>query len=1653
MRIGDLIAVPPVQTVIRLEDGRTQPEAIARSFVFTPEVAAHVEVLCAALQKDCGQGYFLHGDFGSGKSHFLSALSALLDRTPGTAILGERHPGLQALLHSGRRYLAVPVSLVQYRASSPLEQILVQNLEAALARHGTRVPLSPLAVFLGHLRDLLTDAGLAAQFAARVPLAPEALPMWLESNPRDAYTHGIAFLREHGLPEPECLVEDRHETFGRALAAVKAKGFTGTLFLIDELSEFLRAKPDARRLNEDARTLQFLGELAGTQPLWLLAAVQESIERTGDIAQVTCRKIKDRFPITFTLGTPHIRELIASRLITRQPGADTAIRGLYDAFRTHFPSFTCPFPQFLAAYPVHPATLALLEGLSDLFSQHRGIVDFVYSQIAGDPQRHIPGILARPATELLTPDSLYEHFTPRLMEYSAFHVFPRHIVPHLDEVIERVLNDPGDRVLARRLVRILVLHRIHPTASTPTVGELAPLTGCLLAAQDPELNAQFVAEAILEPVAAGSRFLVRRAAPTGTRASAWVYELATEQDPAKTLDTRLRAVMDGIPADDSRLLTATLGELPESTAWPGPELLAGPLMRLVPWRGSQRRCLIRLWQAGGAVTAAVPAPETEVDFTLVLSLGTPPPPMPHTAVWQVPPPADPEQLLRENLALYLLLAALQSGNPADAPLLDPARERRHRVAAAAAHVALQALYGGRFVTPAVTVESAALQLRRFERLLEAAAETLLEQRYPRYATIAPRTLTPSPRLYQRLLDSFVAPGSLSLHAARQQGLVEIMDNLATPLGLVELRSGSYAFQPDTQRHPLLTHLLGLLRPAAPTPLPQLREALCRGEFGLPPETLDFLLAALAHAGVVALHSQARIIPLDFLHLAAAGGLAADAVSLGELIPETQRALLVTECAFLAPQGADWTQSFGLKQQREAWQSLCRFRDKQLEQLRTVRARLAAVAEYSAFQPLGLPRQYQRVQTLQDLLADTQTSLPAREGLEHFLAAWRGSGLAADDVAGVQALAHFFAQHADAFIFMDHYLRHRAVAQAAADSPDLQRLHRSALERLLDPRLLDDETRPPQLATAFQAFRDAYARAYAEAHQRHQHPPEPDLGRQGRRVLELLQRLATIPELDKPTGLDALLQQLTAAGRNRCERQVAELLRRTPVCDCGFDMHAAALEPAPVPVEPCSLLDSALTAYAHTLGQPHFVAALQARAVALQDAAPTTAVRLERLLTRLTQPADQLTGGRLPDCLDPETLNDVAQALRGNVPMATRRLDDFARQLQGRRLQPAQVQAAFANWLGTVASGSLIAVDGDAAASASAPTPAWWPLTRPELSDLHPRAIESGRVLASLLETHFPAASLRHCLLPMANADLARLLAGEPFHLQFLREAWLLLADRVLSVQGERLPAAAGTAGQADPVLRSAMTDRLTNLQRLQADLAQPLPARLGARLHLAGLWLDAWASDRLQGATDQALADLERRGHDWLTVLPPVPVLDLAAQPLVLLLDAVPPDVWLAALAAAPDLAAGATLTWHRLTTAPETRAAISHLFGFPDTDPLAACAARGIPCHRLAGNEAAALPELLPPLPADRPALIHIAAFDRGAHGARLRLPDMPALLVDLLCRRLPQLRRLPGATGRPLVVTTDHGVSFRRGQLSHGGTGVFELAVPRLLWPRDSG
>jgi hypothetical protein len=198
-KIKDLIEVPEIRTVIQLKDLKESHlrEMILHSFVVTAEVMKSLDMILTSLSGSQGRGIFLKGHFGSGKSHFLSIISLLLRHPDSWDILLSQETSVERFRKGlqARRFLVVEVSLIHYRGTEFLEDILLREIFEEISSH------------LGH---------------------------------------------------PFEGTDSRRETFRGIQRAIGGLGFSGLVLLVDELSEFLRSKPDAHAYHEDIRFLQYL---------------------------------------------------------------------------------------------------------------------------------------------------------------------------------------------------------------------------------------------------------------------------------------------------------------------------------------------------------------------------------------------------------------------------------------------------------------------------------------------------------------------------------------------------------------------------------------------------------------------------------------------------------------------------------------------------------------------------------------------------------------------------------------------------------------------------------------------------------------------------------------------------------------------------------------------------------------------------------------------------------------------------------------------------------------------------------------------------------------------------------------------------------------------------------------------------------------------------------------------------------------------------------------------------------------------------------------------------------------------------------------------------------------------------------------------------
>src|SRR5262245_40376860 len=132
--IGDIFDIPTQvhqgDFVLRLTEGVTRPADTLRTYVVTPQLVGcfdqALDLIRSALETNTSKGAYLHGSFGSGKSHFMAVLTLLLQHNPEARSI----PELAAVVARHNRWTEQHKVLVV-----PYHMIGAPNLETALLGH------------------------------------------------------------------------------------------------------------------------------------------------------------------------------------------------------------------------------------------------------------------------------------------------------------------------------------------------------------------------------------------------------------------------------------------------------------------------------------------------------------------------------------------------------------------------------------------------------------------------------------------------------------------------------------------------------------------------------------------------------------------------------------------------------------------------------------------------------------------------------------------------------------------------------------------------------------------------------------------------------------------------------------------------------------------------------------------------------------------------------------------------------------------------------------------------------------------------------------------------------------------------------------------------------------------------------------------------------------------------------------------------------------------------------------------------------------------------------------------------------------------------------------------------------------------------------
>jgi hypothetical protein len=306
MKYRDLIQFEPVESVIQLReaDDRTKAEELVSTYVISDRMA---DVLLARIlpslhleKVEESSGLFVVGNYGTGKSHLMSVVSAIAEHSDMVDLL--THPAVaEGLAPIAGRFKVIRQEFGY--TNMPLRDVVFYYLEKGLAQMGV----------IYHFPSI-----------DEVPNSKDPLAAMM-----------AAFHQRY----PDC----------------------GLLVVIDELLDYLRGRSE-RELIQDLSFLREMGEICQQTRLRFISGLQESLFDSPrfQFAADSIQRVKDRYE-QVRIVRQDVAYVVSRRLLAKTQSQRAQIRRHLENFTSLYDSMAERLEDFVELFPVHPAYLEIFE--------------------------------------------------------------------------------------------------------------------------------------------------------------------------------------------------------------------------------------------------------------------------------------------------------------------------------------------------------------------------------------------------------------------------------------------------------------------------------------------------------------------------------------------------------------------------------------------------------------------------------------------------------------------------------------------------------------------------------------------------------------------------------------------------------------------------------------------------------------------------------------------------------------------------------------------------------------------------------------------------------------------------------------------------------------------------------------------------------------------------------------------------------------------------------------------------------------------------------------------------------------------------------------------------------------------------------------------
>ncbi len=306
MKYRDLLQFEAITEVVQLVSANQKETAaqLVKSYVISDRMADVIlHRISPALQlcnSESSRGLFIVGNYGTGKSHLMSVISAVAE-----------HADLLKL---------ISYSSIQNELKTIAGKFKISRQETSA------IDVS--------LRDIV-----------------------FSNLERDLLIMGVDF----HFPDSQQAVSNKIVLADMMLAFKKVYPDQGLLIVLDELLDFLRAKKERDIIN-DLNFLREIGEACQKQPIRFMAGIQEALfdnPRFQFVAD-SIQRVKSRFDQA-SIIREDIAYVVSRRLLTKTKQQKEFIRKHLEKFTPLYVEMAERLDDFTEMFPVHPAYIEVFE--------------------------------------------------------------------------------------------------------------------------------------------------------------------------------------------------------------------------------------------------------------------------------------------------------------------------------------------------------------------------------------------------------------------------------------------------------------------------------------------------------------------------------------------------------------------------------------------------------------------------------------------------------------------------------------------------------------------------------------------------------------------------------------------------------------------------------------------------------------------------------------------------------------------------------------------------------------------------------------------------------------------------------------------------------------------------------------------------------------------------------------------------------------------------------------------------------------------------------------------------------------------------------------------------------------------------------------------